>query len=155
VGRYFLYVGCALVALLFIVDWISPGSAPTPVQQASTQTPTSDTILRIRSEQKWPEKVVLDTSKPTIVPPPPPVAIATTAPAAVASAAVASPLEARAEVKPAAQPVAPPKRQARVHHRSPRPADPSPGYSGWGNSGWGNSTWAAAGPPQRPWSWNW
>jgi hypothetical protein len=136
---------------------VVPSSAPAPAQQASTQpqTPTSNTILRIQSGQKWPEKVVFDTSMPTIVPPPPSVVIATTPPAAVASAAAASPLEARAEVKPAVQPVPAPKRQARVHHRNPRPAESPPGSSGWGNSTWGNSTWAAAGPASRPWSWNW
>jgi hypothetical protein len=131
--RYFLSVGAALVALLFVVNWVSPGSAP--VQQASTQTPANDTSLRIQSGQKWPEKIVFDTTMPTIVPPPPPV-IAATAPV---GGSVTSPLEARAEMKPVVQPVLPPKRQARVHRRVPQRA-PAP-------------TWVAANPPG--WSWNW
>jgi hypothetical protein len=131
--RYFLFVGAALVALLFAVNWVSSGSIPRPVQQASTQAPTNDAILRIQSGQKWPEKIVFDTTMPTITPPPPPV-IAATAPAA---AGVASPLEARAEMKPVVQPAPPPKRQARVHRRAPQRAP----------------TWVAANPPG--WSWNW
>jgi hypothetical protein len=129
-SRYFIFAGSVLIALLFIVDWVWPSSTPAPVQQASSQNPTNDISLRIQSEQKWPEKVVFDTSMPTIIPPPP-VAIAATAPARPAISASAAPLEAHAEMKPDVQPVPPPKRQAKVHHRNP----------------------PAAAPPA--WSWNW
>ncbi len=64
--RYFLYVGGVLLALLFISDAYLP---KLPVAQtASADVP----IIRIhiKSERKWPERVVYDTSLPTIIPAP-------------------------------------------------------------------------------------
>ena len=142
VVRYFLFVGGALIALLLFADWVWSGS--TPVQQAATEAPANDVILRIRSGQKWPEKVVFDTTMPTIVPPsPPPVAIAASTPSATDAQKaddqkVAAPLEAHAEMKPAARRLSPPRRQARVHHHRGPQQGP---------------TWVAANPPG--WSWNW
>lgn len=64
--RYFLFVGGALLALLFAIDYVVPQQAVATVQSA----PSIDkTIVRIRSDQKPPERVVYDTSLPTIVPP--------------------------------------------------------------------------------------
>jgi hypothetical protein len=62
--RYFLYVGAALLALLFISDMYLP-KLPVAVT-ARTDVP----IIRIhiKSDRKWPERVVYDTSLPTIVP---------------------------------------------------------------------------------------
>ena len=66
VARYFLFVGAALLALLFALD----AFAPQQVAVASNSPPSIDkTVVRIRSDQKPPEKVVYDTSLPTIVPP--------------------------------------------------------------------------------------
>lgn len=136
-GRYFIFVGSLLVALLFLADWVWPSSPPAPAQQVASEALTDDLSLSIRSRQKWPDKVVLDTSMPTIVPPPAPVASAEVPPPPPVNA---SPLEARAELKPTVQPAPPPKRQARVvHRRAPRAAP---------------SAWAAANPA-REWSWNW
>jgi hypothetical protein len=123
--------------MLFIADWYWSGAPATSAQQvASTQ--ASNSGLRIQSERKWPDKVVFDTTIPTITPPPPapPVVAAQTAPSAPV---VAPSLDARAEMKQGVQPVPPPKRQVKVHHRNVRPAD---------------STWAAANP-NAGWSWNW
>src|SRR4249919_657283 len=61
-ARYFLYVGTALLALLFISDPYFP------------KLPTADwgdsrsAIIRIHSDRKWPERIVYDTSLPTVVP---------------------------------------------------------------------------------------
>jgi hypothetical protein len=67
VARYFLFVGGVLLALLFAVD------AYVPKEPVLTATATAATVdnptLRIRSDRKWPEPVVYDTSLPTIVPP--------------------------------------------------------------------------------------
>jgi hypothetical protein len=129
--------------MIFIADWVWPSAAPAPVQQASAQAeaPANSMILRIQSARKWPDKIVFDTSAPAIVPSPAlPVVAAIAAPVVTATAAAATPLDARAEMKPAAPPAAP-KRQARVHRRSVRPAV---------------STWAYANPPPPHWSsWNW
>jgi len=66
VARYFLFVGAALLALLFALD----GFVPQQVAVASNAAPSIDkTVVRIRSDQKLPERVVYDTSLPTIVPP--------------------------------------------------------------------------------------
>ena len=66
VARYFLFVGAALLALLFALD----AFVPQQVAVASNAAPSIDkTVVRIRSDQKLPERVVYDTSLPTIVPP--------------------------------------------------------------------------------------
>jgi hypothetical protein len=66
VARYFLFVGAALLALLFAFDAL----VPQQVAVASNAVPSIDkTVVRIRSDQKPPERVVYDTSLPTIVPP--------------------------------------------------------------------------------------
>jgi hypothetical protein len=63
--RYFVFVGGALLALLFVADVYAPKSAAvTATETANTDNPT----LRIRSDRKWPERIVFDTSIPTIVP---------------------------------------------------------------------------------------
>jgi hypothetical protein len=80
VARYFLFVGGALLALLFAID----AFAPQEVAVARNAAPGIDkTVVRIHSDQKLPEKVVYDTSLPTIVPPAATVqvAVAPTAPA--------------------------------------------------------------------------
>jgi hypothetical protein len=61
-ARYFLYVGGVLLALLFIADSSLP-KLPT-AERADSHLPT----IRIHSDQKWPERVVYDTSIPTIIP---------------------------------------------------------------------------------------
>jgi hypothetical protein len=57
---YFSNVGAALLVLLLIADLYLPG-APA-VQNAAAYPP----VIRIRAEQKWPERVVFDTSAPII-----------------------------------------------------------------------------------------
>jgi hypothetical protein len=66
VARYFLFVGGVLLALLLAVD----AFVPQPAVVANQAVPSIDkTVVRIRSDQKPPERVVYDTSIPTIVPP--------------------------------------------------------------------------------------
>jgi len=66
VVRYFSLVGGALLALLFLIDAYAPSQALV----AANAAPSIDkSVVRIRSDQKLPEKVVYDTSLPTIVPP--------------------------------------------------------------------------------------
>jgi hypothetical protein len=67
IARYFMVVGSALVALLLIAGWSLPELPPSfPNRPEIFERPA----IRIRSAHKWPEKVVLDTSQPTIPPPP-------------------------------------------------------------------------------------
>lgn len=66
IARYFIVVGSALVVLLLIAGW----SLPEPLPSVSERSEIIDrATIRIRSERKWPEKVVLDTNQPTIVAP--------------------------------------------------------------------------------------
>ena len=63
VARYFLYVGGVLIALLFAITAIVPPEA------AVHSAPGIDrSTVRIHSDQKLPERVVYDTTLPTIVP---------------------------------------------------------------------------------------
>jgi hypothetical protein len=77
-ARYFLFVGGVLLALLFFSDAFLP-KLPVVEVKPDTEHPA----IRIHSDRKWPERVVFDTNRPTIVPPhtasvtasaPPPVA---------------------------------------------------------------------------------
>jgi hypothetical protein len=67
VARYFLFVGGVLFALLVAIDALVPQQAVVASQAAPS---VNKTVVRIRSDQKLPERVVYDTSLPTIVPPP-------------------------------------------------------------------------------------
>jgi hypothetical protein len=64
VARYFLWVGGALLAVLLIANWSLPGLPD--AEKASVNPP----LIRIQSEQKWPERIVYDTSREAIVPAP-------------------------------------------------------------------------------------
>ena len=64
--RYFVFVGGALLALLLIADACLPAL---PTTQGSRST-ADLSVIRIRSDNKWPERVVFDTSRPTITPAP-------------------------------------------------------------------------------------
>lgn len=64
-GRYFAFVGSVLLTLLFLVDWCLPQPAAMPDRVG-----VDKTVIRLQSSQKWPERIVIDTSLPTIIPPP-------------------------------------------------------------------------------------
>jgi hypothetical protein len=66
IARYFLFVGGVLLALLLAVDTLFPQQVVVASRGASS---VDKTVVRIRSDQKLPERVVYDTSLPTIVPP--------------------------------------------------------------------------------------
>ena len=61
-ARYFLFVGGVLLALLSISDAYLPKLA------VSNRAISHSAIIRIHSDQKWPERVVYDTSLPTAIP---------------------------------------------------------------------------------------
>jgi hypothetical protein len=127
IARYFLYVGGVLLALLFGVDAFAP-KEPAVSSIDALAGPTQNPTLRIHSDRKWPERVVYDTSLPTIVPPKVEIAAAAVAPAPVAE----MPAKARAresfaqlrpadDVKPEAKP-RPKRKVAKV--RAAPPAQP-------------------------------
>jgi hypothetical protein len=65
IGRYIAWVGTSLLALLFVANWYLPKPLPEPAGNG-----ISRPVIRIASVQQPPERIVIDTSQPTIVPPP-------------------------------------------------------------------------------------
>lgn len=63
--RYMIWVGTSLLALLFVANWFLPEPLPEPAHAAIDKP-----VIRIASIQEPPERVVIDTNQPTIVPPP-------------------------------------------------------------------------------------
>jgi Zn-dependent protease with chaperone function len=63
-GRYIAFVGSLLLAILFIADWYLPIAPTHSVTSGEADKP----IIRIKSDHKWPERIVFDTSAPTIAP---------------------------------------------------------------------------------------
>ena len=68
--RYFVFVGGALLALLFVANACLPAL---PATEARLTAAADLSVIRIHSNTKWPERVVFDTSRPTITPVPAPV----------------------------------------------------------------------------------
>ena len=90
VARYLLFVGGMLLALLFALDAFAPQQT---VVAGNAAPSINKTVVRIRSDQKLPERVVYDTSLPTIVPP------AAATQIAAAPAAPAADVGAQAQVR--------------------------------------------------------
>jgi hypothetical protein len=74
VFKYFMFVGGALLALLLAVSYVLPSE---PVAQGVATASNDQPLIRIRSDRHLPDRVVLDTSQPTI---PAPVTTAIVAP---------------------------------------------------------------------------
>jgi hypothetical protein len=60
-ARYFLYVGGVLFTLVFILDACLTKLA------VSERSHVNSPVIRIHSDRKWPERIVFDTARPTIV----------------------------------------------------------------------------------------
>lgn len=143
-ARYFLYVGGVLLALLFISDAYLP-QLPVVVR-ADPDRP----VIRIHSDRKWPERVVFDTSQPTIIPAQTASTVAgVPAPAAVANIS-ARVRDAFAEFKPSDQkqallsepkkPEQKPQRKRKIAKRRVAPpimlVAQQPQFSLFGNNTW-------------------
>ena len=63
IARYFMVVGSALVVLLLIAGWSLPELPPSFPDRPEI---IERAAIRIRSERKWPEKIILDTTQLTI-----------------------------------------------------------------------------------------
>lgn len=143
VARYFLFVGGVLLALLFALD----AFVPQQVAVASSSGSSIDkTVVRIRSDQKPPERVVYDMSLPTIVPPAAKTQVAAVRPAPVADANAQArvrdtfaqfvPAEAKKLEKPA-DTQAPRKRKvARSHPAQPLRFAQQQHFGFFGNNTW-------------------
>ena len=59
IRQYFLWVGSVLLVALFVADWL----LPEPVAHPHSEIPPNQRVnLQIRSNHKWPERLVLDTA---------------------------------------------------------------------------------------------
>ena len=95
--RYFVFVGGALLALLFAANFALPSQ---PVAQAVATVSNDQPLIRIRSDRHLPERVVLDTTQPTIIPPAmKTAAVVAPQPADTASAAALAEMSAKARVR--------------------------------------------------------
>jgi hypothetical protein len=156
VARYFLFIGGALLALLLAIDALFPQQAVVASRAPSS---VDKTVVRIRSDQKLPERVVYDTSLPTIVPPPVVTAqvtapvVAPSAPASADATAQARVRETFAQFVPAEARKAEPQVQRKRKVAKSRPASPmqiaqqpqmrvaqQSHFGFFGGSNW-NSTW--------------
>jgi hypothetical protein len=144
--RYFVFIGSVLLALLFLADNYLP-----PLAAEAARADIDRSIIRLHSSHKWPERIVIDTSLPTIVPPEPKIAEAApvneTAPVKSASdawpvreaMAMATPVQ---EAAPAMVRKPAPKRRSRTARTY---GMPRAGYvASYEPRGFGN-----------PFSWNW
>lgn len=89
--RYFVFVGGALMTLLFAIDLFSPKAVQDSGISSSGMVDKS--ALRIRSEQKWPERIVFDTTQPIVT------RTALAAPSEQAAPAVHEPAEISAKAR--------------------------------------------------------
>ena len=123
VARYFLFIGGVLLALLFAVDALVPQEAVVASKAAPS---VNKTVVRIRSDQKLPERVVYDTNLPTIVPPPTMTAqaVAPPAPAVAPATAQARARETFAQYVPAEAKKPEPQVQRKRKIAKSRPAPP-------------------------------
>jgi hypothetical protein len=123
IARYFMVVGSALAVLLLIAGWSLPElpdsfpDRPEIIERAA---------IRIRSERKWPEKVVLDTSQPAI--PPPSIEVAPTEQLAARlpdEMTDQTRLDALAKLNPDARPIDAHRRPARARRKPARAFPPT------------------------------
>jgi hypothetical protein len=141
VMRYFLFVGGALLALLFMADVFFPKLPAVEDTSTVAGSAVSDlSVIRIHSDRKWPERVEFDTSHPVITPAPVRMAEAAAPPPTIAEAAApVRPREAFAQLQTAKkpEPKQPPKRRTVARSRPPAmlvAQQPRLGF--FGNSFW-------------------
>jgi len=63
-ARYFGVVGGVLLTLLFFLNAFLP-----KLPEATEVRAVDKSVIRIHSDRKWPERIVFDTSQPTLIPP--------------------------------------------------------------------------------------
>ena len=149
--RYFLFVGGALLALLFAVDAVVPKEPLVTAAEANAT--TENPALRIRSDRKWPDRIVFDTSLPTIVPPAQTAATEVSPPPTAAGefTAKARVRESFAQFRPAdeSKPEAKPQPKRKIaKHRAPSTApqvavvaQQPPRFGFFGNNFFANNAW--------------
>jgi hypothetical protein len=141
VARYFLFVGGVLLTLLFAFDAFAPKAVADNTTHAAAGVDKS--TLRIRSDVKWPERIIFDTTQPTIVPKAAPTQVAVAgpepAPEISAQARVRETFAQFVPVEPkrAETPVQRKRKIAKTRSSQPMRFAQQQRYGGF----WGTSTW--------------
>ena len=65
IGLYIGWVGASLLIVLLVANWFVPQSFP-----EGTANENNRPVIRIASMQQPPERIVIDTNQPTLIPPP-------------------------------------------------------------------------------------
>jgi hypothetical protein len=60
IRQYFAWVGSVLLVALFVAEWWLPAPSARPHSEIP---PNERANLRIRSDHKWPERIVFDTAR--------------------------------------------------------------------------------------------
>jgi hypothetical protein len=150
--RYFVFVGGALLALLFVTGAYLPKIPDEARDEARADSGFDRSTIRIHSERKWPERIVFDTNQPTIVPPQAVIITASVQPSArtVDVSAKSRAREAFAQLPPAGQtqaqlqdprkPEKPVQRKRKIAKRHVAPpmmlVAQQPQFSLFGNNTW-------------------
>ena len=143
VVRYFLFVGVALLAFLFAADAYLPKMPAVESPRATADL----SVIRIHSVQKWPERIVIDTTLPTITPPTTAMRVVNIPPAGLAEAPEKGPMrEALAQVQPADPKRPEARRKRRTIARGYFGSQPirlaqQPRFGFFGNGFSGNDVW--------------
>jgi hypothetical protein len=143
VVRYFLFVGVALLALFFAVDAYLPKLPATEAPRAAADL----SVIRIHSAQKWPERVVIDTTLPTITPPETAMRVVNITPASLAEAPEKSRVrEALTQAEPADSKSSEARRKRGTISRGYFGSQPirlaqQPRFGFFGNGFFGNNIW--------------
>jgi hypothetical protein len=111
-ARYFLFVGGTLLALILMLN----AYLPPAVNAAASDSPRP--VVRIASDQKLPDRIVFDTTLPTVVPPVVAAVVPVKAPA-LDALAQAAPSDLQTVGPSKLEPKVPPKRKVakRVVHQ--------------------------------------
>lgn len=121
-ARYFLLVGGVLLALVFISDFYLPKA---PVAERAAEVDRQ--VIRIHSDRKWPERIVFDTSVPTVtLAPPQALAGVAPAPAPAAETSTATADEAKARVRESFAQLPPPSKSRYAHVAEVRKSEAKP-----------------------------
>jgi hypothetical protein len=151
IARYFGVVGGVLLTLMFFLNAFLP---KLPETAAEVRT-VDKSVIRIHSDRKWPERIVFDTSQPTLIPPQAAKSLEANVPAQARVADMAGKARGRdslAELQPSDQAQAqlsqPKKlenkvvRKRRIARRAPQGIliAQQPQFGFFGNTMW-NSTW--------------
>jgi hypothetical protein len=149
-ARYFGVVGGVLLTLLFFLNAFLP-----KLPEATEVRTVDKSVIRIHSDRKWPERIVFDTSQPTLIPPQAAKSLEANVPARARVAEMAGKARGRdslAELQPSEQAQAqlsqPKKLESKVLRKRRVARRPPPGiliaqqpqFGFFGNSMW-HSTW--------------